>query len=100
MVVNSAAPATTGSKKNLVGKKIHQTLRHSFSNIIGDVRNCAKVMVAPGTSIRADKEVLLHRRGTSIQDGAIYGVRAGLVVGDDKIITLCGKEMLLLATWL
>ena len=54
-VRNVAAPPTPWSK-NLAEPKIHETAYvHSFSNIIGDVHIGSNVMIAPGTSIRADE---------------------------------------------
>jgi carbon dioxide concentrating mechanism protein CcmM len=59
---------------------------HSFSNIIGDVRIGANVLVAPGTSIRADEGNPFYiGDGTNIQDGVvIHGLEDGRVLGDDN----------------
>jgi carbon dioxide concentrating mechanism protein CcmM len=73
--------------ENLAEPKIDQTAYiHTFSNIIGDVRIDANVMVAPGTSIRADEGHPFHiGEGTNIQDGVvIHGLEQGRVVGDDN----------------
>jgi len=58
---------------------------HSFSNIIGDVHIGANVLVAPGTSIRADEGTPFYiGDSTNIQDGVvIHGLEKGQVIGDD-----------------
>jgi carbon dioxide concentrating mechanism protein CcmM len=58
---------------------------HSFSNIIGDVHIGANVLVAPGTSIRADEGAPFYiGDSTNIQDGVvIHGLEQGQVIGDD-----------------
>ncbi len=88
MVVRSglAAPPTPWSR-NLAEPKIHETaFIHSFSNIIGEVEIGANVMVAPGTSIRADEGRPFYiGEGTNLQDGVvIHGLEQGRVIGDDK----------------
>ncbi len=83
---NEAAPPTPWSK-NLAQPKIDDTAYiHSFSNIIGDVRVGANVLVAPGTSIRADEGTPFSiGSGTNIQDGVvIHGLEQGRVIGDDQ----------------
>ncbi|NES05577.1 MAG: carbon dioxide concentrating mechanism protein CcmM [Okeania sp. SIO2F4] len=83
---NEAAPPTPWSK-GLVQPKIDETAYiHSFSNIIGDVRVGANVLVAPGTSIRADEGTPFSiGSGTNIQDGVvIHGLEQGRVIGDDQ----------------
>ena len=83
---NEAAPPTPWSK-NLAQPKIDETAYiHSFSNIIGDVRVGANVLVAPGTSIRADEGTPFSiGAGTNIQDGVvIHGLEQGRVIGDDQ----------------
>jgi carbon dioxide concentrating mechanism protein CcmM len=59
---------------------------HSFSNIIGDVYVGEKVLIAPGTSIRADEGSPFHiGNGTNVQDGVVvHGLERGRVVGDDS----------------
>jgi len=87
MVVRTYAAPPTPWSKNLAEPKIDQTAYiHTFSNIIGDVRIDANVMVAPGTSIRADEGHPFHiGEGTNIQDGVvIHGLEQGRVVGDDN----------------
>ncbi len=80
------APPTPWSK-SLAQPKIHETAYvHSFSNIIGDVRVGAQVMISPGTSIRADEGSPFHvGEGTNIQDGVvIHGLAEGRVTGNDQ----------------
>ncbi|MDF0554656.1 ribulose bisphosphate carboxylase small subunit [Kamptonema sp. UHCC 0994] len=86
MAVRSIAAPPTPWSKNLAEPKIHDTAYvHSFSNIIGDVQVGSNVMVAPGTSIRADEGTPFHiGDGTNIQDGVvIHGLEQGRVEGDD-----------------
>lgn len=86
VVRNSAAPPTPWSK-SLAEPKIHETAYvHSFSNIIGDVRVGPDVLIAPGTSIRADEGSPFYiGEGTNIQDGVvIHGLEEGRVIGDDR----------------
>ena len=81
-----AAPPTPWSK-SLAEPKIDATAYvHSFSNIIGDVRIESNVLIAPGTSIRADEGSPFHiGENTNIQDGVvIHGLEQGRVVGDDQ----------------
>ncbi|MEG4227978.1 ribulose bisphosphate carboxylase small subunit [Microcoleus sp. N9_B2] len=84
-VRNVAAPPTPWSK-NLAEPKIHDTaFVHSFSNIIGDVQIGSNVMIAPGTSIRADEGTPFYiGQSSNIQDGVvIHGLEQGRVTGDD-----------------
>jgi carbon dioxide concentrating mechanism protein CcmM len=70
----------------LAEPKIHETAYvHSFSNIIGDVHIGADVLIAPGTSIRADEGKPFYiGESTNIQDGVvIHGLEEGRVTGDD-----------------
>lgn len=86
MAVRSFAAPPTPWSKNLAEPKINETAYvHSFSNIIGDVRIGANVLVAPGTSIRADEGNPFYiGEGTNIQDGVvIHGLEQGRVIGDD-----------------
>ncbi|NDJ18080.1 ribulose bisphosphate carboxylase small subunit [Myxacorys almedinensis] len=85
MVVRNAAPPTPWSR-SLAEPKIDATAYvHSFSNIIGDVRIGANVLIAPGTSIRADEGHPFHiGQNTNVQDGVvIHGLEQGRVIGDD-----------------
>ena len=86
MAVRSQAAPPTPWSRNLAEPKIHETAYvHSFSNIIGDVRVGAKVLVAPGTSIRADEGAPFYIGDNSnIQDGVvIHGLEQGRVIGND-----------------
>ncbi len=80
-----AAPPTPWSR-DLAEPKVHTTAYvHKNANLIGDVHLSAEVMVAPGTSIRADEGTPFWiGEGTNIQDGVvIHGLEEGRVVGDD-----------------
>ncbi|MEB3212573.1 MAG: ribulose bisphosphate carboxylase small subunit [Leptolyngbyaceae bacterium] len=82
----SAAPPTPWSR-SLTQPKIHETAYvHSFSNIIGDVDIGANVLIAPGTSIRADEGGPFHiGEGSNLQDGVVvHGLEEGRVVGDNQ----------------
>lgn len=86
MAVRSHAAPPTPWSKDLVKPEIHESSYvHSFSNLIGDVRIGANVLVAPGTSIRADEGFPFHiGDGTNVQDGVvIHGLEKGRVVGDN-----------------
>ena len=86
MAVRSLAAPPTPWSKNLAEPKIHSTAYvHSFSNIIGDVQIGANVLVAPGTSIRADEGFPFSiGENSNIQDGVvIHGLEEGRVKGDD-----------------
>jgi carbon dioxide concentrating mechanism protein CcmM len=81
----SAAPPTPWSK-NLAEPQIDaRAYVHSSSNVIGDVRVGANVLVAPGTSIRADEGAPFYiGESTNIQDGVvIHGLEQGRVTGDE-----------------
>ncbi|WP_392531109.1 ribulose bisphosphate carboxylase small subunit [Nostoc sp. C117] len=87
MVVRSTAAPPTPWSRNLAEPQIHQTaFVHSFSNLIGDVRIGANVIVAPGTTIRADEGTPFYLgENTNIQDGVvIHGLEQGRVIGDDQ----------------
>ncbi|MEA5504498.1 ribulose bisphosphate carboxylase small subunit [Halotia wernerae UHCC 0503] len=87
MAVRSTAAPPTPWSRNLAEPKIHEsTFVHPFSNIIGDVRVGANVIVAPGTSIRADEGTPFYiGKNTNIQDGVvIHGLEQGRVIGDDQ----------------
>lgn len=87
MVARSFAAPPTPRSKNLAQPRIHQTAYvHSLANIVGDVRISANVMIAPGTSIRADESSPFYiGEGTSIQDGVVIrGLEQGQVIGEDK----------------
>ncbi len=87
MAVRSQAAPPTPWSKALAEPSINESaFVHSFSNIIGDVRVGANVLVAPGTSIRADEGTpFAIGEGTNIQDGVvIHGLEKGRVLGDDQ----------------
>ncbi len=86
MVVRGFAAPPTPQSKNLAEPQIDPTAYvHSFSNIIGDVYIGKDVLIAPGTSIRADEGTPFRLgAGANIQDGVvIHGLEKGRVVGDD-----------------
>jgi carbon dioxide concentrating mechanism protein CcmM len=87
MVVRSSAAPPTPWSKNLAEPQIDGSAYvHSFSNLIGDVKVNANVLIAPGTSIRADEGGPFYiGEGTNIQDGVvIHGLEKGRVVGDNS----------------
>ncbi|NEQ20399.1 MAG: carbon dioxide-concentrating mechanism protein CcmM [Microcoleus sp. SIO2G3] len=87
MAVRTYAAPPTPWSKSLAEPQIDETAYvHSFSNIIGDVYVGANVMIAPGTSIRADEGGPFYiSAGTTLQDGVvIHGLEGGQVVGDDQ----------------
>ncbi|HLP91628.1 MAG TPA: ribulose bisphosphate carboxylase small subunit [Nostocaceae cyanobacterium] len=89
MAVRSTAAPPTPWSRSLAEPQIHESAYvHSFSNIIGDVYIGANVIIAPGTSIRADEGTPFYiGENTNIQDGVvIHGLEQGRVIGDD------GKE--------
>ncbi|MGB3535098.1 MAG: ribulose bisphosphate carboxylase small subunit [Microcoleaceae cyanobacterium] len=85
VVRKKPAPPTPWSKALSEPKVSSSAYVHSFSNIIGDVHIGDNVMVAPGTSIRADEGFPFHiSDNTNIQDGVvIHGLEEGRVKGDD-----------------
>jgi carbon dioxide concentrating mechanism protein CcmM len=86
MAVRSSAAPPTPWSKNLAEPKIHESAYvHSFSNIIGDVKIGSNVLIAPGTSIRADEGSPFYiGDNTNVQDGVvIHGLEQGRVSGDD-----------------
>lgn len=87
MAVRSTAAPPTPWSTSLAEPKIHGTaFIHPFSNVIGDVNIDANVIVAPGTSIRADEGTPFHiGENTNLQDGVvIHGLEQGRVIGDDQ----------------
>lgn len=86
MAVRSSGTPPIPWSKPLTEPKIHETASiHSFSNLIGDVRIGANVLIAPGTSIRADEGNPFHIGNRSkVQDGVvIHGLEQGRIIGDD-----------------
>ena len=89
MVVRSfAAPPTPWSRKLAEPQIDPSAYVHSFSNLIGDIYVGENVLIAPGTSIRADEGHPFYiGNSTNVQDGVvIHGLEKGRVIGDD------GKE--------
>jgi carbon dioxide concentrating mechanism protein CcmM len=89
MVVRSFAAPPTPWSRNLAEPTIDPSAYvHSFSNLIGDVYIGTNVLIAPGTSIRADEGGPFYiGNSTNVQDGVvIHGLEKGRVIGDD------GKE--------
>jgi carbon dioxide concentrating mechanism protein CcmM len=87
MAVRSTAAPPTPWSRNLAEPKIDATaFVHSFSNIIGDVTIEPNVIVAPGTSIRADEGTpFFIGENTNLQDGVVvHGLEKGRVIGDDQ----------------
>ncbi|HIK28167.1 MAG: ribulose bisphosphate carboxylase small subunit [Oscillatoriaceae bacterium SKW80] len=87
MVASSLAAPPTPWSRDLAEPKIHETaFVHSFSQIIGDVRIGPNVLIAPGTSIRADEGTPFYiGENTNVQDGVvIHGLEEGRVIGDDQ----------------
>lgn len=87
MVVRSSAAPPTPWSRTLAEPSIHETAYiHASSEIIGDVRIGPKVLVATGTSVRADEGSPFYiGAGTNIQDGVvIHGLEQGRVIGDDQ----------------
>ena len=82
---SSAAPPTPWSKDLAEPQIDSSAYVHSFSNLIGDVHIGTNVLVAPGTSIRADEGAPFYIGDyTNVQDGVvIHGLEEGRVVGDD-----------------
>ncbi|MGL5032650.1 MAG: ribulose bisphosphate carboxylase small subunit, partial [Microcystaceae cyanobacterium] len=88
MAARKKLASPTPQPKNMVAPQINETARvHSFSNVVGDVRIGAKVLVAPGTSLRADEgSPFAIGDYAQIQDGVvIHGLEEGRVVGDDGL---------------
>jgi carbon dioxide concentrating mechanism protein CcmM len=86
MVVRGLAAPPTPWSKSLSKPQIHSSAYvYSDINVIGDVRIAENVMIAPGTSIRADEGTpFAIGASTNIQDGVvIHGLEQGRVIGDD-----------------
>lgn len=86
MVVRKRAAPPTPWSKTLAEPQIDDSAYvHSFSNLIGEVKVGANVLIAPGTSIRADEGApFAIGESTNIQDGVvIHGLEQGRVVGND-----------------
>lgn len=86
MVARKTAAPPTPWSKTLTEPKIDQSAYiHSFSNLIGDITVSANVLIAPGTSIRANEGTPFYiGASTIIQDGVVIrGLERGRVVGDN-----------------
>lgn len=81
----TAAPPTPWSRDLAEPVVDSSAFVHPFSQMIGDVRVAENVLIAPGSSIRADEgSPFAIGAGTSIQDGVvIHGLAEGRVLGDD-----------------
>ncbi|TRV05443.1 MAG: carbon dioxide concentrating mechanism protein CcmM [Microcystis wesenbergii Mw_QC_B_20070930_S4] len=89
MVVRTTAASPKKRTKSPEETRIDESAKvHTFSNLSGAIEIGARVVIAPGTSIRADEGTPFHIGDDSkIQDGAIiHGLEKSRVVGDD------GKE--------
>jgi carbon dioxide concentrating mechanism protein CcmM len=87
MVVRGSAASPAPRSTDLAQPQIDQTAYvHSFSNVIGDVKVGPNVLIAPGTSIRADEGGPFHIGANSnIEDGVVmHGLEQGRVVGSDQ----------------
>ncbi|ACK69813.1 Carbonate dehydratase [Gloeothece citriformis PCC 7424] len=98
MAVRTIAAPPTPWSRNLAEPQIDESAYvHSFSNLIGDVTVRPNVLIAPGTSIRADEGTPFYiGESTNIQDGVvIHGLEKGRVVGDDskEYSVWIGKEV-------
>jgi carbon dioxide concentrating mechanism protein CcmM len=86
MIARSFAAPSTASPNQAEPKIDRTAYVHSLSNIVGDVRISANVMIAAGTSIRADQGSPFYiGEGTNVQDGVVIrGLEQGRVIGDDQ----------------
>ncbi len=87
MVTRNVAAPTTPWSTGIAKPTIDQTANvHGFSQIIGDVHIGPNVLIAPGSSIRADEGSPLHiGESTNVQDGVVvHGLAQGRVLGDDN----------------
>ncbi|WP_017662626.1 ribulose bisphosphate carboxylase small subunit [Baaleninema simplex] len=85
MVVRKRAAPPPSRSRELGEPKIQETAYvHSFANLIGDVTVGEGVVIAPGTSIRADEGSPFYIGDRSnIQDGVvIHGLDGSKVLGD------------------
>ena len=87
MVIPSVAAPPTPWSQDLAEPAVDPTAYiHPFSQIIGDVYIGPNVLIAPGTSVRADEGNPFHiGESTNVQDGVvIHGLEQGRVLGDDQ----------------
>ena len=82
MVVRSQSVSSTSEGKPQIHPSAHI---HSFSRLMGNVRVGASALIAPGTSIQAEKEAPFYiGDNANIQDGAvIHAIEQGRVRGTD-----------------
>ncbi|ROI01966.1 ribulose bisphosphate carboxylase small subunit [Microcystis aeruginosa FACHB-524] len=86
MVVRTTAASPKKRTKSPEETRIDESAKvHTFSNLSGAIEIGARVVIAPGTSIRTDEGTPFHIGDDSkIQDGAIiHGLEKSRVVGDD-----------------
>jgi carbon dioxide concentrating mechanism protein CcmM len=86
MVVRTTAASPKKRTKSPEETRIDESAKvHTFSNLSGAIEIGARVVIAPGTSIRADEGTPFHIGDDSkIQDGAIiHGLEKSRVLGDD-----------------
>jgi carbon dioxide concentrating mechanism protein CcmM len=86
MAVRTSAAPPTPWVKTFAEPQIDQSAYvHSFSNLVGDVRIGANVMIAPGTSIRAEAGAPFRIGDrANLQDGVVMsGLEHGRVLGTD-----------------
>lgn len=86
MVVRTTAASPKKRTKSPEETHIDESAKvHTFSNLSGAIEIGARVVIAPGTSIRADEGTPFHIGDDSkIQDGAIiHGLEKSRVLGDD-----------------
>jgi carbon dioxide concentrating mechanism protein CcmM len=84
MVVRGAVTPFTPWSRQLAQPTIDESAYvHSFSNVMGEVTVAAQVLIAPGTSIRADEgSPFCIGEGSVIQDGVIiHGAAQGQITG-------------------
>ncbi len=82
MAVKTAAAISTPLKRAEIDPT---AIIHSCADVVGEVRIGAHVVIAPGTSLRADQgRPFAISQGTVIQEGVlIHGQETGKVLGDD-----------------
>lgn len=86
MVVRADAAPPIRRSSSLAEPWVDATAQiHAVSNLVGDVRVGANVLIAPGSSIRADEGLPFHiGSGTNIREGVVvHGLEKGRVLGDD-----------------
>lgn len=86
MIARNFAPPSPSSSAVTQPKIDSSAHVHDFSSLVGNVSIDANVLIAPGTSIRADTGGAFHiGEGSAVQDGTvIHGLEQGRVIGDDQ----------------